>query len=246
MQKRQDRANPDRGIRWTKNQNPGHATQLYLHSSSFHRSSGEAFCIKGVSKRIVATTSSDGKEFSSFSPASTTRLATGKKPRKKKKWKLGTSPFRSFGFTLPSVQDDRAPDNRKASFPACEAEAVPQCQFAAGPCDPNACRIHAGKAPVSGNPSTKTLQCFQTDRKLASLDAMIPKSSQMATLFRSTETVRHRHVLIAPSICADALCAGEVLGRRGELASSRGATWTALTPFTSDAPMINSWARRIP
>jgi len=91
--------------------------------------------------------------------------------------------------------------SQSESFPACKAEeALPQSQLAAGPCDPNARRILAGKPPLSDNPSIKTqrlqtfekkLKGFETDRKLASLDAMIPNSSQMAAFFRSMGTVRH-------------------------------------------------------
>ena len=121
----------------------------------------------------------------------------------------------------------------------------PQSQLAAGPCDPNARRILAGKPPASDNPSIKT-QRLRNRSKAGLAGCNDPKFFAEGSVLSKHGDSEARHVLMAPSsICADASCASEVLdrsrgrGRRGELAGSRGATWTALTPVPSmQGPMI--------
>ena len=125
-----------------------------------------------------------GKELSSF-PRQVQRVS----PRER--WKLGTRPFRSFGSTFgprwvavaPSQDNHRARASRrvKRKKPFHNLSSLP-ARATPTPAEYSQESLPFLIIPRSG---------FETDRKLASLDAMIPNSSQMAAFFRSMGTVRH-------------------------------------------------------
>ena len=168
---------------------PGHATQHHLHSSSFHWQM-KLLHQRGVSKRCCTTTTGSWERSSRAFPGKYNASPHGKDERsrgRKKKWKLGTRPFRSFGprwvAVAPSQDNHRARASRrvKRKKPFHNLSSLP-ARATPTPAEYSLESLPSLIIPRSG---------FETDRKLASLDAMIPNSSQMAAFFRSMGTVRH-------------------------------------------------------